>query len=657
MGSQVLGKLRGPWGEMLVALLVVVGGGLGVCRLVGWGAPDVGVHNEVLSRPAHYGLDFSACTDSSLNRWGPRHDYDFVAWSPDGSELYFTDRGDLHGVTANGWRRWLIATAARPDAAVNRREIAGSTSFAVAPDGIHLVYAGCRLPETHIGSDGTKKVRQADLFGFELLRVSRDGRRVERLTESETVEAYPAWSPEGGRIAFLSDTGRTDVDTGASRLSLFTMASDGTDVRQVLGEDFALLHQPPQWSPDGRQLAVIRYQIDRVGFAEMVSQIGRELYVVGADGAEPRRLIADVVSGPSWSPDGQRLAYARADANGVALYTVRSDGTGERQVMSIPQWRGPRFDSKPTEAWIDTVAWSPDGSRILVRSFAEARPIVVSLETGQTTELRIVRSPGDSSFVRDVLAAAWSPDGSRIALVARASTLRGPDIVATVTADGTDVEVLAEKHESLDPRIQWRPLNPTVMDAAPCREGVVVPNPDANPDLVMDCVALAEIHRALERGLSPAWTADRPISDWEGIEIGGSPLRVEALSLRNYGFRGRLPLALGRLVGLRTVELSGNSLWGGIPGELGGLSHLEHLNLRSNQLTGPIPSELVNLTKLRTLNVSWNRLSGDIPRDLADLPNLQEIVLAGNQFTGCVPPGLPVRDRDDLDLPTCEPAT
>ena len=84
---------------------------------------------------------------------------------------------------------------------------------------------------------------------------------------------------------------------------------------------------------------------------------------------------------------------------------------------------------------------------------------------------------------------------------------------------------------------------------------------------------------------------------------------------------------------------------------------LEILDLSNNQLSGPIPFRLGWLDQLRILDLSSNQLSGDIPTWLAELPNLQEIALAANQFTGCVPPGLPLRDRDELDLPTCEPAT
>ena len=98
-----------------------------------------------------------------------------------------------------------------------------------------------------------------------------------------------------------------------------------------------------------------------------ITDIGRELYVVGADGREPRRVAVNVVSGPSWSPDGQRLAIAQAEADAVGLYVIGIDGTESRRVMGIEGWQGPRSISivDPAAAWIDTVAWSPDGARIL----------------------------------------------------------------------------------------------------------------------------------------------------------------------------------------------------------------------------------------------------------------------------------------------------
>ena len=62
------------------------------------------------------------------------------------------------------------------------------------------------------------------------------------------------------------------------------MAADGTDVQQVLGDEFPVLHHPPAWSPDGRHLAVVRY-LQSEGYSGSIRQRGRQLYVVGAEGA------------------------------------------------------------------------------------------------------------------------------------------------------------------------------------------------------------------------------------------------------------------------------------------------------------------------------------------------------------------------------------
>ena len=714
------------------------------------------VISEVSAHRDGPGVGFQDCF-AGYFEWGPRYDYDSVAWSPDGSELYFTDGGIIYGLEADGSRLWRVASARPSDAGSIQGRVGAWTSFAVAPDGLGLAYTGCLAWSAEVRKDridsyarvfearGVTYIERyipqfADRY-FELFRVKRDGTDVERLTENgDSVDFYPAWSPDGERIAFLSD-----VDTGyanASRMRLYTMAADGTDVRQVLHDEFILLHQPPQWSPDGRQLAVVRYQIVRMGFAEMVSQIGRELYVVGADGAEPLSLAANVVSAPSWSPDGQRLAYARANVDGVALYTIGSDGKDERWIMDIPDWRGPRDDSLHTEAWIDSVAWSPDGTRILVRSGHGSVAFVVGVESGQTTEIGTYGA----------LAAAWSPTGSRIALFAAGHQEEPPIVVVTLAADGTDARLLAGKVLPYDEDEPWQALNTGPVDTSACEAGVVVPDPDANPDLVNDCLALVEIQAALEGGSALYWSAERPITGWEGVDVTGTPLRVRALALRHRGLRGTVPTALERLTALRELDLSrneltgeissalhlpprltrldlgynqlrgaipstllgfptltflglsGNQLSGPIPLVLGQLTNLRYLGLASNELTGPIPpelsqlihltelvlsdnaltgsipielaqlaklrslylwgneltgeipAELARLAQLQTLYLEDNRLVGPIPSELAELPGLHAIGLRGNQFTGCVPPGLPLRDRDDLDLPACEPA-
>ena len=298
--------------------------------------------------------------------WGPRYDHDQVVWSPGGLKVYFTDGPDLYGVTADGSRLWLIATDGYRGGGGEQ-----APSFAVAPDGSHLVYASCQYPPASIDvrrgimvrtADGTIETKVQPVGGtFELVRVAVDGRNVERLTVNWGVDHYPAWSPDGQRIAYVSDAERLDSDASGSQVGLYTMAPDGTDIRPVLDDSFAVLHQAPAWSPDGRHLAVVRYLKDRVRRLSTITDIGRELYVVGAGGGEPRRVAENVVSGPSWSPDGQRLAIAQAEVDGVGLYVIGIDGTESRRVTDIEGWEGPGRrasygSADPAEAWIDTVA-------------------------------------------------------------------------------------------------------------------------------------------------------------------------------------------------------------------------------------------------------------------------------------------------------------
>ena len=650
-------------------------------------------------------------------RWGPRYDYDEVAWSPDGSTVYFTYGWDLYGVTTDGLRLWLIGTAAPPDWEPDMPGVSPATSFAVAPNGSHLVYAGCRYPPgVFTGADGREV--EAVGFGFELVRITRDGGSVERLTANGGVDFYPAWSPDGRRIAYVSNAELVASDLDAAWAGLYTMAADGTDIRPVLDEDFAVLHHPPAWSPDGRHLAVVRYAEEESALGPKITDIGRELYVVGADGAEPRRVAANVVSGPSWSPDGQRLAIAQAEVDGAGLYVIGIDGTGSRRVADIAGWNGPVRSpgapppvDGPAEAWIDTVAWSPDGTRILVRSHYQLPALAVNVESGETTEV------GSGMLTEGVYvgvrASAWSPDGSRIAMTGGGDLKKGerPNIVGTVAADGTDAKVLVMVGARGVPFAVAAQELDVAASQAMCADGTLVPDPGGNAGLVRDCQVLLGLRDALfgRRGLRSNWSPGTPMARWVGVTISGTPPRVTALELAGAGLHGGLspalvdltalrvldlsanflprspipaglgnlsqlrtlrlvstglvgpiPPALGRLANLETLDLGHNlGLSGAIPPELGRLTNLKTLGLSRSALSGAIPAELGQLVNLRTLDLESNELSGDIPPELGQLPDLEEVGLRDNHLTGCVPPALrSVQDSDLhlLGLPDCEPA-
>ena len=201
-------------------------------------------------------------------------------------------------------------------------------------------------------------------------------------------------------------------------------------------------------------------------------------------------------------------------------------------------------------------------------------------------------------------------------------------------------------------------------DLATCRAGTLVPEPETNPGLVEDCVVLLAVWADSIKDWSLNWSAERPISEWDGVKLRGSPLRVRELDLADRELGGDISPALGRLMELRILNLSKNQLAGTIPPELGSLPHLtelrlgqnslsgmipealgqlstlKYLNLFSNSLKGPIPVELTQLASLSHLNLAFNQLSGPIPSELEQLTYLTYLALGTNRLSGPIPPEL-----------------
>ena len=181
-----------------------------------------------------------------------------------------------------------------------------------------------------------------------------------------------------------------------------------------------------------------------------------------------------------------------------------------------------------------------------------------------------------------------------------------------------------------------------------CSTGRAVSDTGENAELVADCETLLGVRDALAGTALLNWAADSPIAGWDGITVGGSPMRVTGLELDDIGLNGEVPSGVGRLSGLEVLSLSENSLSGAIPDELGSLANLRELSVDGNQLTGEIPAELGGLANLETLALSDNQLSGAIPVELGDLANLVELKLSRNSLSGCIP--LALQDVADNDL-------
>jgi TolB protein len=223
--------------------------------------------------------------------------------------IAYDDFSDVRVINPDGTGDVQVAAAARqPD---------------WSPDGQRIVFA------RSVGSDTQVHVMNAD------------GSGLTQLTFPPGNAFWPTFSPDGQRIAFTRFPGGT----------LWVMNADGSDSNQILTGA-----AEPDWSPDGSRIAISR---------------NSSIWWVRPDGTEltqvtpmPQYYFEIADGSPDWSPDGSRIVYLENyDSDGENCFdikTVRPDGTGGTTVRSGVRLgecdAGPNYYSGPS--------WSPDGTRI-----------------------------------------------------------------------------------------------------------------------------------------------------------------------------------------------------------------------------------------------------------------------------------------------------
>jgi Leucine-rich repeat (LRR) protein len=118
--------------------------------------------------------------------------------------------------------------------------------------------------------------------------------------------------------------------------------------------------------------------------------------------------------------------------------------------------------------------------------------------------------------------------------------------------------------------------------------------------------------------------------------------RLQYLLLNQNSIKGEIPHEIGNCLKLLELQMGSNYLTGTIPPEIGHIKNLQiALNLSFNHLHGPLPVELGKLDKLVSLDVCNNRLSGNIPSALKGLLSLIEVNFSNNLLTGPIPNFVP----------------
>ena len=237
---------------------------------------------------------------------------------------------------------------------------------------------------------------------FDIYMMDADGGNPRNLTNHPDKDANPAWSPDGKRIAFMSDRdGHVNI-RGRPTYEIYVMNADGGNQQNLTNDSHN--DRSPSWSPDGKRIV---FSSDRDNDRDH----NIEIYVMDADGGNQQRLTNNLTEDqyPSWSPDGKRIVFsARRDGHfenelGITyeIYVMDADGSNEQR---LTQNRNNDWNS----------SWSPDGKRIAFDADRKGDVVnwdiyVIDADGGNEQRLTQNRVYDSSP--------SWSPDGKRIAFM------------------------------------------------------------------------------------------------------------------------------------------------------------------------------------------------------------------------------------------------
>jgi TolB protein len=215
--------------------------------------------------------------------------------------------------------------------------------------------------------------------------INVDGSGKTQLTNSAGNSTYPAWSPDGSKIAFSAPYQENRY------IGIAVMNADGNDLH-VLGSENTFLDYFPAWSPDGTQIV-------------FASAGGDHIDVMNADGSGRHRLVTkaqgEAYGHLSWSPDGTRIAFESTrprDAgseNRVEIWVMNADGSNFVRLTNndLP-------DRHPD--------WSPNGQTIVFQRGGFS-PGIYTIKPDGSGEARLLLDPFG------VTAPNWSQDGQQLA--------------------------------------------------------------------------------------------------------------------------------------------------------------------------------------------------------------------------------------------------
>ncbi|MFP4423336.1 MAG: hypothetical protein ACLFRG_22625 [Desulfococcaceae bacterium] len=287
--------------------------------------------------------------------------------------------------------------------------------------------------------DGSRIAWVSDRSGsWQIWVMNADGSNQTQLTMGPAIHGWPMWSPDGSRLVYWGHNETSGVST------IETIAPDGTDNVIVVESDNAL--DRPMWRPDGQYIAYA------------AAGENWDVWITRPDGTGKTRLTTstDMDTNPLWNPDGTAISYKDAPAAGRYNLTIQNFITFENGMENptIRRWDGIKS--------IQMYDWSPDGTHISytaeivtnasgedrVSYLAVVEDVYPDEEDPSGTPVVLSRNNtlGDRGPV-------FSPDSQRVAFWSWDKNYRATLWMAN--RDGTNITQLTQKGFDMYPR--WRP--------------------------------------------------------------------------------------------------------------------------------------------------------------------------------------------------------
>jgi len=265
--------------------------------------------------------------------WGP-------AFSPDGKQLAFirmnNDLGDIYLMPASGGepRRLTFDHARFPTPPVwtrDGRSIVFSSTRSGVPTLWRIPVSGgspTQVPEVGVvtihptvSPRGNRLAYEqilgsSSIWSMDLGRIGKKDSGVQ-VAASKGWNRAPEFSPDGQRIAFVSDRSGT--------MEIWSCGKDGSNLIRVTNFGGAQLPGPPRWSPDGQTIT----------FDAAVGE-HNAIFVMNVEGGLPRRLTREESNNinPSWSHNGKWIYFASIRGGEWQIWKMPSAGGDAVQISS-----------------------------------------------------------------------------------------------------------------------------------------------------------------------------------------------------------------------------------------------------------------------------------------------------------------------------------